>query len=929
MRSPEHRNTYNRTGHTQDEVSSRHKAPGAFTILPPDDAAPQDPPMAPQPYRLTPSSRRHKNMSFAILAEPSSLPTSRSPSPTGRVSPFRGRGFNPIGSRHASPAPSPPPQGAFTLQESPSHSKIPRLSRRGSAAAFGEKITDYQSSPNRRKLNAQLSQSLTNIAPRRVTARPPPSPRRPPGYSKNTFQRLSPIVGSSPEPSQSQSSPKLNTSSTVSKSRSFVNRPPRNASKPTSKATSREPSPSKNPASPTRIPVKNYRNVQAKVNSFSRTKPKVPPKPQVLSETDSDSVANRRKVERKESVSRLRTNSRINLNLNNNNNTKNNNKNNKNNVGKDTNGNQKSNNNNNNKNAVTNKGAESSKEKNETKATNDKGNNKKEDSTKKNEAKEETAKKSEKESPVKLSDLLQPSTTAVVSSTTTTVTQPLKIEAKIEEPAKTDNKMAPMVDGRILSATSVSHAMNKMNDTVLDSQTLMKESGLTKLSPAASTIIAMSNQNPLDTKNATTALPKVEEATTKTVDSINSNHVTSTGIVPARVLEQHVQNNMSKLISPDHKIGNSVQKTANDRIIEARTVVAHDVKPIKITVREKPMDVEVQSGNIRFDTSNGLGERPGLPPPQQPNDSQEPQEPPKGNACTRFLSTCKKKMSCKRCKKQKDETKDELKKEREETGKTGCFNCRKKKPDVTINIENDEPKPKFWDRMKCCKRNKVGDTGCFPTGKRKESWVGERRDSILSDPPTVQKSRCSGFFRRMFCLDKCRKKTPPKIEETQESRRASMMSKKKSLTPSVPVEDTKPKLDLSLVEHTSHMKAAIPVLPVCLAWFCLVMNCIAPGTGTVFSGMFCLCIGKPRFSQKDGPRPRIGAFIIDLIIGFGQFFTVLFCLVGWGWSIWWGVIMVKLAKKNKKIKALEANAQEGSRQVPAANQNHRDPERGS
>ncbi|XP_044268962.1 protein stum-like [Tribolium madens] len=947
MRSPEHRNTYSRTGHNHDEIPSRNKTPGAFTILPPDDAAPQDPPMAPQPYRLTPSSRRHKNMSFAILAEPSSLPTSRSPSPTGRVSPFRGRGFNPIGSRHASPVPSPPPQETFTpLHDSPGHSKIPRLSRRGSAAAFGEKITDYQSSPNRRKLNAQLSQSLTNIAPRRVTSRPPPSPRRPPGYSKTTFQRLSPIVGSSPEPSQSQSSPKLNTSSqqkfTVSKSRSFVNRPPRNASKPTSKATSREPSPSKNPASPTRIPVKNYKNVQAKVNSFSRTKPKVPPKPQVLSETDSDSVANRRKVDRKESVSRLRTNSRINLNLNNNNNN-NNNKTNKNNVSKDTNGNQKSNNNNNNnnnKNNATNKSAESSKdksEKNETKTTNDKGNNnknnKKEDSTKKNDGKEETVKKSE--SVVKLSDLLQPSTTAVVSSTTTTVTQPLKIEAKIEESAKSDNKtIAPMVDGRILSATSVSHAMNKMNDTVLDSQTLMKESGLTKLSPAASTIIAMSNevskhQNPLDTKNATTALPKVEEATTKTVDSINSNHMTSTGIVPARVLEQHVQNNMSKLISPDHKLGNSVQKTANDRIIEARTVVAHDVKPIKITVREKPMDVEVQSGNIRFDTSNGLGERPGLPPPQQPNDSQESQEPPKGNVCTRFLSTCKKKMSCKRCKKQKDENKGDLKKDSEEVEKRSCFSCRKKKPDVTINIENDEPKPKFWERMKCCKRNKVGDTGCFPTGKRKESWVAERRDSILSDPPTVKKSRCSGFFRKMFCLDKCRKKTPPKIEETQESRRASMMSKKKSLTPSVPVEETKSKIDASLVEHTSHMKAAIPVLPVYLAWFCLVMNCIAPGTGTVFSGMFCLCIGKPRFSQKDGPRPRIGAFIINLIIGFGQFFTVLFCLVGWGWSIWWGVIMVKLAKKNKKIKALEANAQEGSRQVPAANQNHRDPERGS
>ncbi|KAJ8967456.1 hypothetical protein NQ317_010356 [Molorchus minor] len=33
-----------------------------------------------------------------------------------------------------------------------------------------------------------------------------------------------------------------------------------------------------------------------------------------------------------------------------------------------------------------------------------------------------------------------------------------------------------------------------------------------------------------------------------------------------------------------------------------------------------------------------------------------------------------------------------------------------------------------------------------------------------------------------------------------------------------------------------------------------------------------------------------------MAIRFGQFFTVLFWRVGQGWSIWWGVIMVKVAK---------------------------------
>lgn len=239
-------------------------------------------------FRLTPSTKRHKNTSFAILAEPGgSRSGSRSPSPSGRVSPFRGRGFNPAGSRHVSPAPSPPPPDK---KHSPRRqSKIPK--RQGSAGLFGEKI-DFQTSPNKRKLISQKSQSLTNIT-QKVSKKPPPSPRRHPGKAP-AFQPLSPIVGSSPEPSQSQSSPKYPKCRSQPQSRfSSPARPEKNASrsragsKPVSRNCSRETSPSK-VTSPSRIP--NYRNVQAKVNSFNKpNKPKVPPKPQVLTETTDDS----------------------------------------------------------------------------------------------------------------------------------------------------------------------------------------------------------------------------------------------------------------------------------------------------------------------------------------------------------------------------------------------------------------------------------------------------------------------------------------------------------------------------------------------------------------------------------------------------------------------------------------------------------------
>lgn len=69
--------------------------------------------------------------------------------------------------------------------------------------------------------------------------------------------------------------------------------------------------------------------------------------------------------------------------------------------------------------------------------------------------------------------------------------------------------------------------------------------------------------------------------------------------------------------------------------------------------------------------------------------------------------------------------------------------------------------------------------------------------------------------------------------------------------------------------------------------------------GTICSGVFCLCLGIPRFSQHDGVRARIGSFVINTIVGVAQAFTLIFCLVGWGWSIWWGMIMLRASSNYK------------------------------
>lgn len=71
-----------------------------------------------------------------------------------------------------------------------------------------------------------------------------------------------------------------------------------------------------------------------------------------------------------------------------------------------------------------------------------------------------------------------------------------------------------------------------------------------------------------------------------------------------------------------------------------------------------------------------------------------------------------------------------------------------------------------------------------------------------------------------------------------------MNSKKQSIAPTLPPEDNRPKLDMSLVEHTSMMKGAIPVLPVFLAWFCLICNCFVPGFGWSHQ---MLCFFKKKF----------------------------------------------------------------------------------
>ncbi|KAJ8705905.1 hypothetical protein PYW07_010682 [Mythimna separata] len=425
--------------------------------------------------------------------------------------------------------------------------------------------------------------------------------------------------------------------------------------------------------------------------------------------------------------------------------------------------------------------------------------------------------------------------------------------------------------------------------------------------------------------------------------------------------------------------GTSISEKVNETLVKGEGEVEVQSSNVstpgvdKITVHKKMAD---GNGSDRSAQSNGgfpqsTSTTPKPParakkeaketPAETPRDTSEPTEstedkPKEPNFCQRLMKKCKTKC-CTCCTKgeesEEDGEKDKDRAKKEEEKKEGKgmmskLNCCKKQVDeekaeqeardmeraagkASIEYEN-ETKPKRTLRdifCGCCgRRRRVADTGAMPrnvaesmspapeeeTGccGRKKRQI-ERRDSILSDRPPTSccNNRLCTWLRGM-----CRRSS-----EQSSSRRTSMFSKNKSMSPTLPPEDTRKKLDTSLVEHTSVMRGAIPVLPIVLAYFCLLCNICIPGLGTILSGLFCLCFGIPRFGVHDGAKHRIGSFVINLLVGAGQLFTVLFCLVGWGWSIWWGVIMVKTSRKYRKLKK-EAALAEAEAAPPVTTNNH-------
>ena len=73
----------------------------------------------------------------------------------------------------------------------------------------------------------------------------------------------------------------------------------------------------------------------------------------------------------------------------------------------------------------------------------------------------------------------------------------------------------------------------------------------------------------------------------------------------------------------------------------------------------------------------------------------------------------------------------------------------------------------------------------------------------------------------------------------------------------------------------------------------------------MLSGLSVFCCGQPRIKDKDGVYTS--TLCVNLLVGVMQLFTITFLLVGWIWSLVWGIYMVLLAGMHQANNLISSN----------------------
>lgn len=154
--------------------------PEAFKVLPPLSPDLPAPPRAPQPHRVAPPVSRREKTAFVILHDEKPPPLSRDVSPSGRVSPFRGRGFREESTIRYVPSRDPSPGKSMETTRGRTRSKLPVVSPRkiqststsnspvrGSPSHIPKPISRRGSlSPNRAmKIMNQVNRNKSTVSP--------------------------------------------------------------------------------------------------------------------------------------------------------------------------------------------------------------------------------------------------------------------------------------------------------------------------------------------------------------------------------------------------------------------------------------------------------------------------------------------------------------------------------------------------------------------------------------------------------------------------------------------------------------------------------------------------------------------------------------------------------------------------------------------
>ncbi|XP_076463529.1 protein stum homolog isoform X2 [Babylonia areolata] len=100
---------------------------------------------------------------------------------------------------------------------------------------------------------------------------------------------------------------------------------------------------------------------------------------------------------------------------------------------------------------------------------------------------------------------------------------------------------------------------------------------------------------------------------------------------------------------------------------------------------------------------------------------------------------------------------------------------------------------------------------------------------------------------------------------------------------------------LEVTEKHGALYNSIPCMPLPVAILCCIFNIVVPGLGTFISAWTSLCGCKTRLGHP------AKAFGLNLLAAFLQMVTFVL-IVGWVWSIIWGMNFVQIATVSKNNK---------------------------